>query len=75
MPGIGLRGDWTVRRAMALSVAREEAVGARASELTELDGVPVCLLFQVCGGYLEHFGKLLANCQNGCQGAIRLAII
>ena len=41
VPGIGLRGEWTVRRAMALSVAREEAVGARASELTESDGVPL----------------------------------
>ena len=41
VPGVGLRGEWTVRRAIALSVAREEAVGARASELTESDGVPV----------------------------------
>ena len=41
MPGIGLRGDWTVRRAMALSVAREEAVGARVSELTDLGCLPL----------------------------------
>ena len=55
-----------MRRAMALSVAREEAVGARASELTESDGFYL---------YLEERGREGASAESRARaGAMETAL-